>query len=59
MWAYDAAEKKWTRLEPKGPPPPSVRRPRKLCYFDPVHNVFVFNQGTATWVYRYKAAEKE
>lgn len=58
LWAYDAAVKKWTKLEPKGQMPP----PSDLCtgYFDEVRNALVLirDASTQVWAYRYKKAKK-
>lgn len=56
LWAYYLADKKWTKLSPKGPPAPGGR---SIGYFDPARNVFVVNSSSKTWVYRYKRAGKK
>ncbi len=56
LWAYSPAEKKWTKLSPKGPPPPTHHQ---IGYYDPARNVFVVNSGATTWVYRCKRAGKK
>jgi len=52
LWAYDPAAVKWTKLEPKGPPPPGGRA-GLLAYYDRTQNVFVI---PGLWVYRHKLA---
>jgi hypothetical protein len=57
LWTYDAAAKKWSKLSPEGAWPPEWHK-SSLGWFDPRHNVFVFNTRTQTWVYRHKKAGK-
>jgi RNA polymerase sigma factor (sigma-70 family) len=51
-WALDVESFKWTRLSPKGPPPPAEGK--TIGYYDPERNVWVLKSGAKTWVYRYK-----
>ncbi len=53
LWTYKTAEKKWTKVTPKGPGPVGGRF---MGYYDPERNVFVVNAGSKTWVYRHKKA---
>lgn len=57
FWAYDVEKKKWDKLSPKGPPPPS----KGLGYFDPVRKVFVICGSENVWVYRpqHEAPDKD
>jgi hypothetical protein len=50
LWAYDPRTTKWSRLEPRGAPPPTGRD-SELAYYDAARNVFVV---PGQWVYRYK-----
>jgi len=50
VWAYDPDRIEWTKLSPKGPPPPGGRD-GKLAYYDVAQNVFVV---PGKWVYRHK-----
>ncbi len=50
LWAYDPATFQWTKLAPKGPPPPGGRD-AKLAYYDVDRNVLVVN---GSWAYRHK-----
>jgi hypothetical protein len=62
MWAYAPDQKKWTKLTPKGPPPPfrtgtaknRNKFERIVAYLDPERNVFVVIGYDAVWCYRYK-----
>jgi hypothetical protein len=54
LWAYDPETLKWTRLEPKGPPPPGGRA-GLLAYFDQARNVFVI---PGLWAYRHRSAKQ-
>jgi len=51
-WAFDVATFKWTKLAPKGPPPPAEGK--TIGYYDPERNVWVLKYGAKTWVYRHK-----
>jgi len=50
LWAYDPDTTTWTRLAPKGPPPPGGRD-AKLAFYDAARNVFVI---PGKWVYRHR-----
>jgi hypothetical protein len=60
-WAFDAAARRWTKLDPAAEPDPSKSRSRNLGY-DPARNVFVLETSGAksnrpeVWTYRYRAA---
>jgi hypothetical protein len=54
LWSYDPGERKWSKITPKGPPPPG-RKGKVIGYYDPARNVFVLNRGADVWVYRHKA----
>lgn len=56
IWSYDPDGKKWTKLAPKGPPPPFGGKERVVAYMDPVHNVFVAIGYGKVWCYRQKKA---
>jgi len=58
FWGYDPGKKKWSKITPKGPPPPPGRG-KVIGYYDPERNVFVLNQASRVWVYRHKRAEKK
>jgi hypothetical protein len=51
LWAYDPGTERWTKLSPKGPPPPFEGRDAMLAYYDAERNVFVI---PGRWVYRHK-----
>ena len=57
-WALDAAEMKWTKLDPHREPDPSASRARNLSYW-PQQNLFVLEtvaadkSGPQIWTYRY------
>jgi hypothetical protein len=53
LWAYDPEKVTWTKLEPKGPPPPGGRG-GLLAYYDQVRNVLVI---PGLWVYRHRSAK--
>jgi hypothetical protein len=50
LWAYDADERRWRRLEPSGPPFPTGSRP--CCYSDPARRVLVVIDNTVVWACR-------
>ena len=52
LWSYDPDAKKWSKLIPEGDAIPEGNKP--VIYFDPIHNVLVYIQGTNVWAYRYK-----
>ena len=53
FWGYDPGDKKWSKITPKGPPPPPGRG-KVIGYYDEARNVFVLNQASKVWVYRHK-----
>jgi hypothetical protein len=53
FWGYDPGGKKWSKLTPKGPPPPPDRG-KVIGYYDEARNVFVLNQAAKVWIYRHK-----
>ncbi|MCX7804569.1 MAG: hypothetical protein N3A38_05190 [Planctomycetota bacterium] len=52
LWAYDPETCKWTKLNPKGPPPPAGRD-AVLAYYDAARNAFVI---PGKWIYRHRNA---
>jgi hypothetical protein len=54
LWVYDPDKATWTKLEPKGPPPPGGRA-GLLGYYDTARNVFVI---PGLWAYRHKSPPK-
>ena len=57
MWAYDPAQRKWSRITPEGPfPPPGTGK--AIGYYDEARNVFVLDRSGSIWVYRHKARPK-
>lgn len=56
FWGYDPGAKKWSKLTPKGPPPPTGGK--VIGYYDDARNVFVLNLRTQIWVYRHKIKDE-
>jgi hypothetical protein len=58
LWAYDPAQREWSRFTPEGPFPPPGNG-KAIGYYDEARNAFVVDRNGSIWVYRHKTRTSE